>query len=125
MTAPMHNTVAWFQIASDEPDEVKKFYGGLFGWTFTPDPQLGDAYEMITYAGGDRPQGGLLPAPNAAANHAIFSVLVGDVATTVADAERLGAKILVPITTTPNGLVFAELLDSSGNHFGVFCPPPA
>jgi len=123
MTAPMHNTVAWFQIASDEPDGAKKFYGSLFGWTFTPDSALGDNYEMIAYAGGGRPQGGLLPAPNAAANHAIFSVLVADVGTTVAEAERLGAKIVVPITTTPNGLVFAELLDTSGNHFGVFCPP--
>jgi predicted enzyme related to lactoylglutathione lyase len=43
----------------------------------------------------------------------------------VAETERLGGKVLAPPTTGPDGLVFAHLLDPSGNHFGVFTPPPA
>ncbi|MEV6138054.1 hypothetical protein AB0L63_18690 [Nocardia sp. NPDC051990] len=35
------------------------------------------------------------------------------------EAERLGATI-----TGKDGLVFAHILDASGNNFGVFCPPP-
>jgi predicted enzyme related to lactoylglutathione lyase len=31
--------------------------------------------------------------------------------------------VLVPRTSTPNGLTFADLQDSAGNHFGVFTPP--
>ncbi|WP_405136930.1 VOC family protein [Nocardia sp. NBC_01388] len=124
MTAPAHNTVAWFQIGSDEPQQVQRFYGDLFGWTFTSDPQFGGNYDLVTYSGGDRPQGGVARTTDPSANHAIFSVIVADVAATVAAAERLGAKVQVPVTTTPAGLIFAELLDTSGNHFGVFTPAP-
>lgn len=125
MTAPVYNTVAWFQIGSNEPEEVKKFYGDLFGWTFARDSGFDGNYDMVSYADDDRPHGGVVQTPDAAANHATFCVIVADVAATVATAERLGAKVLVPTTTTGPGLVFAELLDASGNHFGVFSPPAA
>ncbi|MFJ4650099.1 VOC family protein [Nocardia sp. NPDC088792] len=122
MTAPAINTVAWFQIGSDTPEEAKSFYNNLFGWTFASDPDLGGTYDLATYAGGDHAVGGITHTDDAAANHAIFFVLVADVAATVAEAERLGAKIDVPVVTTPSGLVFAHLLDTSGNRFGVFNP---
>lgn len=122
MTAPAHNTVAWFQIGSDDPDTAKKFYGELFGWSFGADPQFGGSYDLVSYAGSDRPAGGLSHTPDADGNHAIFFVLVADVAASVAAAQRLGATVRVPVTTSPDGLVFAELIDNSGNHFGVFTP---
>ncbi|WP_330181283.1 VOC family protein [Nocardia sp. NBC_01503] len=122
MTAPVPNTVAWFQIGSDQPEQVKTFYNGLFGWSFLSDPNFNGNYDLVTYPGNPVPQGGVARMHDSEANHAIFYVLVTDVAATVATAETLGAKIQVPVTTTPNGLIFAELRDTSGNHFGVFTP---
>jgi predicted enzyme related to lactoylglutathione lyase len=58
-------------------------------------------------------------------HHAIFMVVVQDVAAVCAQVERLGGKVLVPPTTSKDGLVFADLHDPAGNHFGVFTPPPA
>src|SRR5262249_3643165 len=58
-------------------------------------------------------------------NHAIFMVVVQDVAAVCAQVERLGGKGLVPPTTSKDGLVFADLHDPAGNHLGVFTPPPA
>jgi hypothetical protein len=52
-------------------------------------------------------------------------VLVQDVAAICAQVEQLGGKVLVPSTTTKDGLVFAHVHDPAGNHFGVFTPPPA
>jgi predicted enzyme related to lactoylglutathione lyase len=52
-------------------------------------------------------------------------VTVSDVVVAAEATERLGDKILVPPTTTPSGLVVADFLDPSGNHFGVFTPPAA
>jgi predicted enzyme related to lactoylglutathione lyase len=49
-------------------------------------------------------------------------VLVADVAAAATKAEEQGGKILVPPTTTPDGLRYAELTDPAGNHFGVFTP---
>lgn len=123
MTTPTYNTVSWFQVGSDQPEQVKKFYGDLFGWAFAADPHS-PGYDLIRYPGNDIPYGGIAHTAEASANHAIFLVIVADVAATVAAAERLGGKIAVPPTTAPDGLVFAHLQDTSGNHFGVFSPAP-
>jgi uncharacterized protein len=119
---PAPNTVAWFQIGTEDATAAQEFYGGLFGWSFAPDPGSGPGYDLISYAGADRPAGGIM---HTADNHATFVVLVQDVAAVCARTEQLGGKILNPPVTTPNGLVFADLLDRSGNRFSVFTPPPA
>ncbi|WP_194817224.1 VOC family protein [Nocardia sp. XZ_19_385] len=123
MTTPAINTVSWFQIGSDRPEQAQQFYGELFGWNFTADPNL-EGYDLINYPGSDIPSGGIAHSPDASANHAIFLVLVQDVAATVAHSERLGGKVIQPPTTSPDGLVFAYLDDTSGNRFGVFTPAP-
>jgi uncharacterized protein len=123
MTAPAHNSVAWFQVGTDEPETAKRFYGGLFGWTFAKDPAPG--YELVTAPGADKPSGGILDTGGKMPNHATFYVVVEDVKATVAAAERAGGKVLTPPVTAPTGLIAADLLDPSGNHFGIFSPPPA
>jgi uncharacterized protein len=125
MTAPAYNSVAWFQVGTDEPQAAKRFYGDLFGWTFEQDAGFDGGYELVTAPGAERPSGGVFHTEGKVPNHATFSVIVADVAATVAAAERGGGKVLMPATTTRNGLVFAELLDPAGNHFGIFSPPPA
>lgn len=119
-----YNTVNWVEIGTDRPEEAERFYGELFGWTFGADGSAGRPYRTIA-AGGDRPVGGLFDTRGEAPNYAIFYVVVRDVAATVAKAESLGAKTIVPTTTTGDGLVFAHLRDTAGSHFGVFTPPPA
>ncbi|MEV6769595.1 VOC family protein [Nocardia sp. NPDC051030] len=120
------NTVTWFQVGSTDPEQAKSFYGNLFGWSFAADPTEDGNYDVITYAGGEAPVGGIARTADAADNHAVFYVQVADVAATVAEAERLGAKISVPVTPNPKtGLVLAHLLDTSGNRFAVFSVPEA
>lgn len=119
----MTNTITWFQIGTTDTDAAQKFYGDLFGWTFIADPNGGGRYHLITYPGADAPSGGLADTGGERPNHAIFMVQVAAVAATVASAETLGGKVLVPTTTTPNGLTFAQLEDSAGNQFGVWTPP--
>src|ERR671914_820053 len=98
MSEPAYNSVAWFEIGADDPDAIERFYGELFGCVMST--------------------GGRFP------NYAAFYVVVEDVAATVAKAERLGAKALLPPTTAPDGLVFAQLHDPSGNQIGLFTPAP-
>jgi predicted enzyme related to lactoylglutathione lyase len=116
-------TVGWVQVGTDDPKVTKQFYGELFDWTFIPDPNGGGKYDLITFPGMDAPRGGILDTDGESPSHAIFMIVVSDVRATVASAEKLGGKVQVPPTTTPTGLVFAELLDPAGNHFGVFTPP--
>jgi predicted enzyme related to lactoylglutathione lyase len=122
MTA--YNTVTWFQIGTDDPKAAQEFYGGLFGWKITSDPDS-DGYDLISYAGAERPSGGIAHTGGGEENHATFLVQVEDVAAVCARTEQLGGKVLNPPVTTPDGLVFAHLLDRSGNHFGVYKEPAA
>jgi uncharacterized protein len=117
MSAPAYNSVAWFQIGTGDVDAAERFYGSLFGWTFSDDA----GYRLVTTPGTGQPTGGLADTKD---QHAIFMVLVEDVAGYCARAEELGGKTLVPPTTTPDGLVFAHLHDPAGNHIGIFTPAP-
>lgn len=118
-------TVAWFQVGSADPAAAQRFYGTLFGWTFGADPGSGEGYDLIRYANTEGPSGGIAHLDESDTPHAIFCVLVQDVAATCDQAVTLGAKILVPSVTTPDGLTFAHLLDTDANRFMVFTPAPA
>lgn len=120
MTTPAFGSVTWFQIGSADLAATKSFYTELFDWSFEVDTDAdADArYAQVT----THPTGGLFDTRGEVPNHAIFYVLIEDTAKTVAEAEQRGAKVLVPPKTTPAGLVFSDLLDPQGNHFGVFTP---
>lgn len=118
----MHGTINWVQIGTDTPQEAQRFYGELFGWTFSPDPHSA-GYDLITTPGAEQPSGGV--ATTEGESYAIFCVVVSDVAEAVRRTEQLGGKVQAPPRTTPDGLELAHLLDPAGNHFCVYAPPPA
>ncbi|MPZ80950.1 MAG: VOC family protein [Actinophytocola sp.] len=120
-----HGTVGWIQVDTDDPAGAEKFYGELFDWTFAADPNGGGKYHLATGAGAEHPHGGILDTEGNSPSRATFVVIVSDVAKAVAEAERLGGKVVNPPTTTPSGLTFADLQDPAGNHFGVFTRPGA
>ena len=37
MANPAPGTLAWFEVATSDPDAAQKFYGNLFDWTFEAD----------------------------------------------------------------------------------------
>ncbi|WP_019631178.1 VOC family protein [Actinomadura atramentaria] len=125
MSAPAYNSVAWFEIGTDRPAETRRFFGELFDWTFAVGEDGELAYQEITAPGATAPSGGIFPSGGKFPDYAVFYVLVRDVAETVARAEELGGKVIVPRTETERGLVFAHLADAAGHHFGVFTPPAA
>jgi predicted enzyme related to lactoylglutathione lyase len=115
--------VTWFEIGSADTASTREFYGRLFGWTFTSEPNIPIDYTMID--AGDGIKGGLFGTGGAMPNYAVFYVEVPDVAATCREAGEAGGKVLVEPTPTPDGIVFAHILDPQGNHFGAFSPPPA
>ncbi|TCC33130.1 VOC family protein [Kribbella speibonae] len=126
MSTPAPGTLAWFEVATDDPETTQKFYGSLFDWTFESDGGLaatGLEYRNITASGADRPMGGIFGTNGQLPNHAVFYILVADIEATCADAEQLGGTVInKSLDTTP---AFAYLRDPAGNQFGVFTPPAA
>lgn len=114
---PEINQVDWFQIGTSDPAEAERFYGDVFGWTFTGDDIPG--YRLVATPGNPAPSGGLATDPTA---HAVFFVNVPDTAEACRKAEAAGGKVLVPPRDGGGGLTFAHVLDPSGNRIGLYTP---
>jgi predicted enzyme related to lactoylglutathione lyase len=120
------NTLAWFEVATDDPDTATSFYTGLFGWKFSPfaDPETaGIDYRVAALPDSDLPFGGIVATDGAMPGHAVFYIAVTDVAATCRAAEQLGGKVVSEQLAPPAGPPFAYLRDPVGSLFGVFTPP--
>jgi predicted enzyme related to lactoylglutathione lyase len=128
MSASTPNTLGWFEIATDDVDAQASFYAGLFGWTFVSDPNAtaqGQDYRLAMPAGAQAPIGGLTTPPPGSPGHAVFSILVADVAAICASAADLGATVVASVPSPQAGPAFAYLRDPAGQLFQVFSPPSA
>jgi uncharacterized protein len=119
----MAHGIGWFEIGTDAPEATQRFYGTVFGWTFAADEAAGMPYQIATTPAPDSVKGGVLSTGGQLPNYAMFCIVVQDVAATCVSVESAGGKVLVPATTTGDGLVWAHLADPSGNRFGIFAPP--
>ncbi len=60
-TSHRFGVFVWHELLTTDPDAAKRFYGGLFGWTFEDVPAAdGETYTVIYH--GDRPVGGIVDA---------------------------------------------------------------
>jgi predicted enzyme related to lactoylglutathione lyase len=113
----MSNPVIQFQILSKTPEGTAHFYQTLFGWTVNADNPLG--YREISTGSKEGIQGGIWPAPPQAPTFVQLFVAVDDVEVYVAKAESMGAKVIIPPTTLPDGSQLAVMHDPQGMSFGI------
>jgi predicted enzyme related to lactoylglutathione lyase len=112
------NPVTQFQIISKAPEQTAGFYGALFGWTIDADNAMG--YRRIDTGSPQGIQGGIWPAPPQAPNFVQLFVSVDDVAASAQRAADLGAKVIIPPTTLPEGDSIAVLHDPEGMSFAIW-----
>ena len=113
--------IGWFEIAATDTAKAEAFYGDVFGWTFSDDSAV-PSYRIVET--GSLTGGVTTAQAGTPQTYAIFSMMVPDVAATCEAVVAKGGSVLVgPQTVPDNGLVFANLTDPDGNHFGVFTPP--
>jgi len=117
----MANPVAQFQIISKDPSATAQFYTELFGWSVNADNPMG--YRRIATGSSEGIQGGIWPAPPQAPTFVQLFISVADVKDSVARAQTLGAKLLIPPTTLPEGDEMAVLHDPQGMSFGLWRSP--
>ena len=63
--------------------------------------------------------GGVWPAPPGQGPMVQLLIEVPDLNATINEAERLGAKVIVPLSMLPDGDQMAVLLDPTGLPFGL------
>ena len=123
----MARPVVHFEVIGKNPDQLRHYYGDLFGWTFdTPSAVAkevsdSDSYgfiELITADDGTGIRGGIGGGEDYD-SHALFYVGVQDVEAALQLAETLGGTRVMGPVTSPNGLVVGHFKDPEGTLIGV------
>jgi len=117
--------VIWHDLVTPDLEAAKRFYSGLFGWSFR---DIGSGYS-VAYNEGE-PVGGIFERPLAAGSHRqplwLSFIAVGDAGNIVRAAEQDGAKLLAgpkghpnrgdqAVLSDPEGAMFAVLASSNGD----------
>ncbi len=121
--AAHHGLPCWYELSSRDTAAAKRFYAALFGWAWADMPMGPDAVYGIASLGSAH-IAGLMPAVEGQpAGWSIYFAVTGCDAT-VAQAQGLGAQVLVPPTDIPGTGRFAVLVDPQGAGFALLQPLP-
>ncbi len=119
-------SVVWRDLLTTTPEETRRFYSELFGWTFeSPGIDLGfgtgDSYQLIQHKG--RLIGGLFDARTLEADGNVSQwvtyLSVNDVDAAVASAKAGGGEIVTPPTELATRGTVAVLRDPEGALFAI------
>ena len=127
----MVDSVVHVEIIGRDPERLRQFYGQLFGWQFDlPSPVAGEVsdgeqYGFVNPVNGSGPVAAGVGGGPSFAPHAVFYVGVPDVAAALAEAERLGGSVVLPVSARPDGQLFvAQFADPEGTVVGLAGPAP-
>jgi uncharacterized protein len=122
--------VVHFEIIGKDPEQLRNYYGDLFGWQFdTPSPVAREVSEPDTYGfldlvateDGTGIRGGI-GGGSKFRSHAIFYVAVEDVEAALQRAAQLGGKRVMGPARSPSGLVVGHFTDPEGTLIGLAGP---
>jgi predicted enzyme related to lactoylglutathione lyase len=116
----MANPVMHFEIGCKDTARANEFYSSLFGWSSS---QVGPAL-MIGTGSPEGIQGHFTALGHEPHHYTIFYVTVDNIGASLAKAESLGGKTMVPQVDIPNYGSFAWFSDPDGNTIGLWKPAP-
>jgi uncharacterized protein len=111
----MGNPTKWFEVAAQDRESMKAFYGGLFDWKLAD--MEGMPYTVLEDAGDGIP-GGIGQANEGENGHVTFYVEVDDVEASLAKAESLGGSRVLAPTPIPRGEI-GLFADPEGHVVGL------
>jgi uncharacterized protein len=107
----------WADLVTDDVAAARKFYGGLFGWTFQ------SAGDYLIAASADRPLCGMLQRPRpkdqSAQPHWLGYLSAQSVDRAQRTVLKLGGRVLAPAQKFPKRGEQAVFADPEGAIFGV------
>lgn len=111
----------WFDLASEDPDGARAFYGAVFGWRFQPVPGARADYALID--NGSERIGGLFrqarPPQARVGSRWLSLISVPDPEHSARVVQQLGGQVLVAPTPVPGRGTHALFRDPQGAVFGV------
>jgi uncharacterized protein len=119
--------VVHFEIIGKNPENLRSYYGELFGWEFDTSSPVAEAVSepanygfvsRITTNDGTGIPGGVGGGPSYD-GHVVFYIAVPDVGAALQKAESLGGTRRMGPERAPTGLVVGHFTDPEGNLIGV------
>ena len=117
--------LAWNELLTSNADVATGFYTKLFGWKGEAMPMADYTYTVLKQ--GDAMVGGLMQqSPDMKGAPSVWTVYFGvtDADAAFATAEKLGAKVIMPLTDVPGVGRFGWLQDPQGAVFAVIKGEP-
>lgn len=121
--------VVHFEISGQHPEELRSYFGELFGWTFDTDSPVAPAvsqagnYGFIEPASAGGGIAGGIGGGSGFPSQVLFYVGVPDVEAALQKAESLGGTRVMGPAQNPSGqLVVGQFRDPEGNLVGVAGP---
>jgi predicted enzyme related to lactoylglutathione lyase len=110
----MKHPVMWFEVLGRDAAKLCQFYGSLFGWSFAGNPA---AYGVVETSGRGIP-GGVGTSYPGTREWVTFYVETADVTASLAQAERLGGRIVMARTVLPE-VTLGVFEDPEGHPIGL------
>lgn len=117
------NTVMYFEIQADDPEEAITFYTKIFDWKFIKEDLIPIDYYRIQTNGIN---GGLLkrqfkqPPPMSGTNSYVCSIEVESFDKTADEILKNGGQIALKKFAVPGRCWQGYFIDTQGNTFGIF-----
>lgn len=119
----MPDTFVHFELPADDPAKLKKFYGGVFGWTFNTMPMPGGGGEyniaMTTEQGKPGINGGVYKRMNKDDKPRQY-IGVASIDESLKKVQSNGGKVAGPKMAIPGIGWFAHITDPEGNSQALF-----
>ena len=110
----MKHPVMWFEVLGRDAGKLTQFYGNLFGWTFGGNPTQ---YGLVANGARGIP-GGVGRTYAGTREWVTFYVETPDVSASLAEAERLGGRVVMPRTEQPD-VTLGVFEDPEGHVIGL------
>ncbi|MHB1830008.1 MAG: VOC family protein [Candidatus Micrarchaeaceae archaeon] len=113
--------VVHFEIPARDPEKLRKFYTGVFGWKFKNSAAQNMQYWNIDTGTRHSPgvEGGLYKKGSLKQTPVNY-IATTDLAETMAEVERAGGRVVVGDRNTPGHGRTALCEDPEGNSIGLF-----
>lgn len=110
----MGSKVVHFEVTGKDGKALQKFYSEVFGWQL--DTNNPGGYGMVR---GDGLTGGIGDAQQGTAGGVTFYVHTDDAKATLAKIEKLGGRVLMPLTEVAPETTIALFADPEGHVVGL------
>lgn len=119
---PRSSEFVWNELATNDVNAAKNFYGKVFGWEFIDSKMDGMSYTIVKK--GNKEFGGIWAIPKEQQNqippHWLPYILVDNIEQTLDKASQNGATVLKPVQKAGNMGLFAIIKDPVGAHVALW-----